>query len=90
MFCSELIGIDKDRNTIKELKTFGINNIFYGDIVKGEYEIDFGKYNFDCILFTDVIEHLDYLGAAIKNIKQLMTMNTTSIIIMPNISPYEY
>ena len=59
-----MIGIDKDKNAIKELKTFdsGIKNIFYGDVVKEEYEIDLGKYNFDCILFTDVIEHLDNPG----------------------------
>lgn len=86
--CKDLIGIDIDKKTIEELKNFGVNNIFYGDIVKNEYEIDLNKFHFDYILFSDVIEHLENPGLALDNIKELMKRNTKIILTAPNCFSY--
>ncbi len=84
-----LIGIDIDKKAIEELKSyFGIDNIYYGDVVKGTYEIDIGKFNFEIIVFSDVIEHLDCPIKALKNLKNLMGNGTKLIMTAPNAFSY--
>jgi len=86
--CEEIIGIDIDKKTIVELKNLGIDDIFYGDIIRDEYEIDLQKFSFDYIIFGDVIEHLENPGSALDNIKKLMNENTKLILTTPNCFSY--
>lgn len=79
----KVIGIDVDKNAISFLKKLGIK-IYYGDIVENKYAIDLTKYNFDIILFPDVIEHLDCPKKALLNIKKLMKRKTRLILTTPN------
>jgi len=81
----KLIGIDIDRKSIEDLKKgFGISDIYYGDVVRNEYSTDLRSYSFDCIVLGDVLEHLDNLGIALRNIKRLMKDNTLLILTVPN------
>jgi len=84
----EVIGLDIDRESIEELRSLGINNIFFGDIIDGIYDIDLKKYDFDCIVIGDVIEHLDNPGKALQNIKNIMNNQTKLIITVPNCFSY--
>ena len=83
--CKQLVGIDIDKNAINYLKKFGINNIFYGDIVNEKYEINLKNYKWDYIIFGDVIEHLDNPGLALENLKKIMNKETKLIITTPNV-----
>lgn len=85
--CKELVGIDIDKQSIEELKQFGIN-IFHGDILTGKYEVDFKKHKFDFIVLGDIIEHLENPGLALDNIKKLMSKNTKIILTVPNAFSY--
>ncbi|AMM53538.1 class I SAM-dependent methyltransferase [Pyrococcus kukulkanii] len=83
---AELIGIDNNRQAINDLRRFGIDNIYFGDIEKDIYDIDFENLNFDIILLPDVIEHLTNPGLALLNIKRrFMEDNTKLIITTPNV-----
>lgn len=84
-----IIGIDVDREAIKYLKLRGISDIYYGDIVKGEYEIELKKLNFDIILMGDVIEHLDNPGIALKNLLELFKKDTMLILTTPNVMCFQ-
>jgi len=87
--CNELIGIDIDRKAIKTLNDLGINNIYYGNIIKNEYGIDLNNCTkFDLILFGDVIEHLENPGIALDNIKELMNDDAKLILTAPNAFSY--
>ena len=81
----KLVGIDNNRQAILELRElFGIDNIYYGDIIKDEYEIT--NYTFDVILLPDVIEHLTNPGLALKNIKErFMPKRTKLVVTTPNV-----
>jgi len=86
--CRELIGLDVDEKSINELKHFGINNIFYGDILTGKYNVNLKNKNFDFIVFGDIIEHLENPGLALKNIKKLMSNKTRILLTTPNVFFY--
>lgn len=84
----EIIGIDADKKALDELRNHGIEDIFYGDVIRGCYEIDLDNYEFDYIIFGDVIEHLDNPGLALGNIKKFMNKNTKLILTTPNCFSY--
>lgn len=86
--CKDLIGIDIDKKAIEQLKNLGIENIFYGDVIRDQYELNLQKFDFDYIIFGDVIEHLENPGLALDNIKNLMDENTKLIITTPNCFSY--
>ncbi|MFT4303337.1 MAG: class I SAM-dependent methyltransferase [Candidatus Woesearchaeota archaeon] len=77
----ELVGIDFDKKSIKELKKFNINNIFFSDITK---PLNLKDSNFDIIIFGDVLEHLSNPGLALKNLSSIMKKTTRLIITVPN------
>ena len=54
----EVIGIDISLEAVNYLRDHGIKNIFWGDIVAGEYEINLNQKTFEVILFPEVIEHI--------------------------------
>ncbi len=82
--CKSIVGMDYARNAIKDLKKYGVDDIYFGDIIKGEYDEQITTKNYDVILFTDVIEHLDNPGTALQNIRFLCNPDTTVIITAPN------
>lgn len=84
----QVIGLDIDRSSINELRSLGVNNIFYGDMIDGTYDIDLQECDFDYIILGDVIEHLDNPGLALQNIKKIMSTHTKVIITVPNCYSY--
>ena len=86
--CEEVVGLDVNKKAIKELKNLGIDNIFYGDVCKDSYDVNFKNMKFDYIVFSDVIEHLDNPGLALANIKKLMGKKTKLILTTPNVFSY--
>ena len=70
------------------MRNFGAKNIFYGDVIQNEYEIDLNKFHFDYIIFGDVIEHLENPGLGLDNIKNLVSKNTKLILTAPNCFSY--
>ena len=85
---NKVVGLDIDRNSIKDLRDLGIDNIFYGNIVDDVYEIDLQAHSFDYIIMGDVIEHLDNPGFALTNIRKMMTERMNVIITVPNCFSY--
>jgi len=86
--CNKAVGLDIDRDSIKDLKDLGVNNIFYGNIIDNIYDTDLQEQNFDYIILGDVIEHLDNPGYALTNIRKMMKENTNVIITVPNCFSY--
>lgn len=84
---NDVIWLDFSKEKINLLKEKGINNIIYGDLIKGEYEKEIWN-NFDYIIFWDVIEHLDNPWLALQNIKKFMNKNTILILTTPNVFSY--
>jgi len=82
--CKSIIGIDYDRVAIEELKKYGVNDIHFGDIIKGQYDERIPGNDYDIILFADVIEHLDNPGLALENVRSLCNPSTLVIITTPN------
>jgi hypothetical protein len=67
--CDFIIGIDNNRDAVEFLKKNGFNNVYYGDIIKDQYEIpDLSIYYFDYILLGEVIEHLSNPGVCLENL----------------------
>ncbi len=57
--CRDIVGIDVDKKAIYELKKyFSINNIYYGDIVAGVYDVDLYELDFDVIVFPMLLNIL--------------------------------
>jgi len=87
--CKRIIGIDVDEKAIEELSDLGVKSIFWGDITRNAYRINLREYDFDCIIFGDVIEHLENPGVALDNIKDLMIRKNTKLILTaPNCFSY--
>ena len=82
---ANVTGLDISKDAIKTLKENGINNIFYGDIVKNKYDKHIISQKFDIIIFPDVIEHLSKPGCALENLKQFCRNETRIIITAPNV-----
>jgi len=81
----ELVGIDNNRRAIEELQKLGITDIYYGDIIRDEYEIDLSRMTFDVILLADILEHLENPGVALLNIKKFMNPTTKLVVTIPNV-----
>lgn len=79
----KIIGVDYSRKAINDLKKFGIDNIYFGDVVKGVFDKEI-KGDFDIIVCGDIIEHLESPGLALQNIKRFMTKKTRMFITVPN------
>lgn len=80
-----VVGLDVNRGAISDLKKFDINNIYFGDIDKAEFDNEILEKEYDVIVFGDVIEHLDNPGNALKNIKKLMSQDTILVLTTPNV-----
>lgn len=82
---SSLIGMDFDKKALDEIKVLGENDIYFGDIIEAQYEYKFKERKYDIIVFGDVIEHLVNPGLSLKNLIDLMDIDTTLILTTPNV-----
>ena len=85
---NNLIGLDYDKEAIRELENEGVNSICYGDIVKGKYSKELLDFKADVIVLGDVIEHLPNPQKGLSNLKKLMGENTKILITTPNVFSY--
>ncbi|BDZ69139.1 class I SAM-dependent methyltransferase [Methanobacterium ferruginis] len=80
----EVWGVDISEDGIKTLKNQGITNLIVGDIEHIDQISELQKHNFDVILLTEVLEHLNNPGLFLKAVKNLFNQNTIMIITVPN------
>ena len=80
---SYLLGIDIQENEIEAGKKQGYN-VMVGNIEDELLLMDMDRLQFDVIVMTEVIEHLNNCGLAINNIKKLMKPKGVLIITTPN------
>jgi hypothetical protein len=78
----ELVGVDYDMATIKELNKLGFTEIVYGNVENLD-EIDIHK-QFDIILCGDLIEHLSKPGAMLDGLRPFLHRETKLLITTPN------
>lgn len=80
----ETWGVDSSAEGIELLKECGINNLVVGDIEHLEQMEELKQQNFDVILLTEVLEHLNNPGLFLQGVKNLFSQNTIMIITVPN------
>ncbi len=85
LVAKNLIGLDFDKDSILKLKQYGINDIYFGDIIKNKYDKEIISNKYDIIVFGDVIEHLDSPGLALENLKQFCNKETKLLLTTPNV-----
>ena len=85
IFSEKLVGVDINKKAIKDIAKFGVNNIFYGNVITGEFDKRIYDCKYDIILFPDVLEHLDNPGMALQQLKKIKNKNTSIIITIPNV-----
>lgn len=80
----EVWGIDISAKGIELLKGMGIDNLFQGNVENiDEMDVLKGQ-NFDVILATEILEHLDNPGLFLQGVKGLFSPSTIMIITVPN------
>lgn len=65
---SDVIGIDVDKNKIKEAKTIPINSVLLGDA----YQLPFGDNTFNILVALDILEHLKNPKQVIKEMDRVL------------------
>ena len=80
----EMWGVDISVEGIELLKECGINNLVVGNIEHLEQMEELKQQNFDVILLTEVLEHLNNPGLFLQGVKNLFSQNTIMIITVPN------
>lgn len=61
--CSKVVGIDSDENALKMMKNLGINDLYHVD----EFNL---SDQFEYMLVTDVIEHINDVGVFLNSLKK--------------------
>jgi len=84
----EVIGVDISKEGIKFLREQGINNIIYGDVEHLDSIKKLQGKNFDIILASEIIEHLNNPGLFLQATKTLFSPNTEMILTTPNAFRY--
>lgn len=77
-----VIGVDIDKKGIEKAKKDNIHNIYYGNVEN--LEKSWQDVNFNLILATEIIEHLDNPGLFLESMKNLFEADTKMIITTPN------
>ena len=67
-----------------EIASKNIDHVFYGDI---NNEFIFEN-QYDCIIFNDSLEHIDYPVEALNRAKELLTPNGYIVASIPNLRFY--
>jgi 2-polyprenyl-3-methyl-5-hydroxy-6-metoxy-1,4-benzoquinol methylase len=89
----EVWGMDISKKGIEMLRGIGVNNLFLGNIENIEGIKELKGQNFDIILATEILEHLNNPGLFLQGVKSLFSANTEMIITVPNalqFSAFEY
>jgi 2-polyprenyl-3-methyl-5-hydroxy-6-metoxy-1,4-benzoquinol methylase len=79
-----LYGVDIDVEGIEFLKNNGFDNLWVMDICDPKQQAALANIQFDVIILSEVIEHLNNPGFMLDAIKQLMTKETALLISVPN------
>ena len=77
----KISGIDISKKKIEFLKSQGFDDLYTYDICDPNFNLN-KKY--DVILFPNIIEHLENVGYALKNIKSMMNEDSKLIITTNN------
>lgn len=80
----EVWGVDISEKGIKLLRKYGIKNLVIGNIEHIDQIEELRQQEFDIILATEVLEHLNNPGLFLQNVKKLFSPNTVMIITVPN------
>ncbi|MCW3138525.1 MAG: class I SAM-dependent methyltransferase [Methanophagales archaeon] len=80
----EVWGVDIGAEGIKLLRERGIDNLVVGNIKQLDQIEELKQQNFDIILLTEVLEHLNNLGLFLQSVKKLFSPDTVMIITVPN------
>lgn len=75
----KVFGIDPSPENVSICKKHGLE-IYTGSV----YELPLDNESVDCVLFIEVIEHLDHEGLAIKEIIRVLKRNGTLILLFPH------
>ncbi len=75
----KVFGVDPSPENVSICKKHGFE-IYTGSV----YELPLDNESVDCVLFIEVIEHLDHEGLAIKEIKRVLKRNGTLILLFPH------
>jgi len=81
----EVWGVDIGAEGIKLLREHGIDNLVVGNIKQLDQIEELKQQNFDIILLTEVLEHLNNPGLFLQSVKKkLFSPDTVMIITVPN------
>jgi hypothetical protein len=81
----ELWGVDTDAEHISFLQKLGFENLLVGDVCELDKIEALKERNFDVIVATEVIEHLDSPGLFLQAVRSLMVPQKTHFIVsVPN------
>ena len=80
----ELWGVDISKEGVRLLQEHGVGNLVVSNIEQIDEIEELKKHNFDIILLTEVLEHLNNPGLFLQRVKKLFYSNTTMIVTVPN------
>ena len=81
---TEVWGVDISKEGLKLLEANGADNLVWGDIEQIDKIHEIKGHDFDVILLTEVLEHLNNPGLFLQGVKNLFHFNTIMIITVPN------
>ena len=81
---TEVIGVDISKKGIQLLQEHGADNLVWGNIEQIDEIKELRGHNFDIILLTEVLEHLNNPGFFLQGVKKLFDRNTIMILTVPN------
>lgn len=81
---NEIYGVDISEEGIKRLQNEGINNLILGDVEHLDSIKELQEKDFDIILATEIIEHLNNPGLFLQSAKALFTSKTEMILTTPS------
>jgi hypothetical protein len=79
-----LWGLDISPDGLRHLKGLGIRNLILGDAEHLEAIEELKGRQFDIILASEIIEHLDNAGIFLNSVKSLFSSDTEMILTTPN------
>lgn len=80
----QIWGLDISQYGIQRLKELGIRNLVLGDVEHLDTIGELKGQQFDIILASEIIEHLDNVGKFLKSVKSLFSSDTEMILTTPN------
>jgi len=82
---AELWGVDVDQPGISFLRAKGFDHLLCSDISSAAHSIMLAEEQFDVIVATEVVEHLDNPGLFLKAVKRIMVAGKTEFVVtVPN------